>query len=49
MIEYLLPRALVSRTDASVQAQEAEAATASPFASAIATSFTHAKGHLHHA
>jgi len=49
MIEYLLPRALVSRTEATAQAQEAEAATASPFASAMATAFAHAKGHLHQA
>ncbi|MGE8492289.1 peptidase domain-containing ABC transporter [Comamonas sp.] len=49
MIEYLLPRALVSRTEATAQAQEAEAATASPFAAAMATSFAHAKGHLHQA
>lgn len=46
MIEYLLPRALVSRTNALVQTQEANTATASPFASAIATSFAHVAARL---
>lgn len=49
MIEYLLPRALVSRTKDLVQTQEANMATASPFASAIATSFAHISACVHQA